>query len=202
MPAPTPRLTIGIDFDNTIVCYDGVFHRLAVEQTLVPDTVPRNKNAVRDYLREAGREDDWTELQGLVYGCHMDEAELFPGVKEFFSAARTQGFAIQIISHKTQFPARGEKWDLHKSASLWLVTKKIEQPAYFLPTREEKLKTIAAAGCTVFIDDLPEVLGETNFPKGTKPILFDPNGSFAHEHFLRLRSWYDAMPLILELFPE
>ena len=49
---------IGIDFDNTIVCYDDVFHEVAREQGLIPNDLPANKGAVRDHLRAIGREDD------------------------------------------------------------------------------------------------------------------------------------------------
>ena len=32
----TLRMRIGVDFDNTLVCYDGVFHRAALERGLIP----------------------------------------------------------------------------------------------------------------------------------------------------------------------
>ena len=47
--------TIGIDFDNTIVCYHKLFHRLAVERSLIPVSVAVSKCAVRDYLLEQQR---------------------------------------------------------------------------------------------------------------------------------------------------
>ncbi len=43
-------MRIGIDFDNTIACYDGVFHKAAIERGLIPDDLDSSKNAVRDYL--------------------------------------------------------------------------------------------------------------------------------------------------------
>ena len=65
-------MTLGIDFDNTIVGYDQLFHRVAVERRLIPANLPPRKNDVRDFLRSQGREDDWTMLQGYVYGPRMD----------------------------------------------------------------------------------------------------------------------------------
>ena len=47
-------MIIGLDFDNTIVSYDELFHRVALEGGLVPGDLPVRKEAVRDYLREAG----------------------------------------------------------------------------------------------------------------------------------------------------
>jgi len=51
-------MVLGVDFDNTIVRYDDLFHRVAVERGLVPATVPARKNDVRDFLRQQGRERD------------------------------------------------------------------------------------------------------------------------------------------------
>ena len=76
-------MLIGLDFDNTIVSYDELFHRVALEQRLVPVETPVTKLAVRDWLRQAGREDRWTEMQGYVYGARMDEASAYPGLVEF-----------------------------------------------------------------------------------------------------------------------
>ena len=65
-------ILIGIDFDNTIVCYDGVFYETAVERKMIGcDSQCRSKEQVRDYLRGIGKEDQWTLLQGYVYGTCM-----------------------------------------------------------------------------------------------------------------------------------
>ena len=58
-------MRIGIDFDNTIVCYDRLFHRVALEARL-----DSRRLAVNPRLRCAttcarGREDAWTEMQGV-----------------------------------------------------------------------------------------------------------------------------------------
>jgi hypothetical protein len=45
----------GIDFDNTIICYDRLFHQIALEGGLIPRDLPAEKNAGHDYLREQGR---------------------------------------------------------------------------------------------------------------------------------------------------
>ena len=50
------NLRVGIDFDNTIVCYDEIFHRVALERELIPRDTPKNKESVRDYLRQVGKE--------------------------------------------------------------------------------------------------------------------------------------------------
>ncbi len=165
-------MIIGVDFDNTIVCYDGLFHKLAVEQGLIPRPasgcpVPAAKNAVRDYLRQIGQEDRWTELQGYFYGPGMAQARLYPGVVEFFDRCRREGVEVFIISHRTRHPFRGEQYDLHEAARAFLAAHGFDDPAriglppnhiWFHETKSEKIARINATGCTHFIDDLPEVL--------------------------------------------
>ncbi|MGH7075635.1 MAG: hypothetical protein ACREFD_15765 [Stellaceae bacterium] len=179
------QLRIGIDFDNTIVCYDDVFHKAARERELIPPDLPENKGAVRDYLRAIDREDDWTELQGYIYGKRMELARPFDGALEFIAGCVRAGIDVSIISHKTRAPYRGPSFDLHQAARDWLGAQGVFDPAriglpadhaVFELTKEAKLNRIAAAGCTVFIDDLPEFLNEPTFPRGVRRILFDPAG--------------------------
>ena len=87
-------MRIGFDFDNTIVSYDALFYRVAVEQSLVPTDLPQSKLAVRDYLRKVGNEDAWTEMQGYVYGARMNDAIAYPGAIEFMMLARANGIAM------------------------------------------------------------------------------------------------------------
>jgi phosphoglycolate phosphatase-like HAD superfamily hydrolase len=104
-------MRIGIDFDNTIVCYDGVFHAAALERGLIPADHPRDKNSVRDYLHGQNRHDAFTELQGYVYGTRMDLAALYPGVLNFIAAAKARGNEVFIVSHKTRHPFLGPRHD-------------------------------------------------------------------------------------------
>ena len=193
-------LVIGVDFDNTIVCYDALFHKVSRERGWIGDDVPVNKSDVRNYLRRVGREDDWTELQGYVYGARMSEADMFAGVAEFFQASQAVGHRLYIISHKTRFPFRGEQHDLHGAARRWLEQQgffdRLKLPpahVYFELTKQTKLERIAAVGCTHFIDDLPEFLGEPGFPAGVQRLLFDPNNLYREEtRFTRISDWAQA----------
>ena len=91
-------MLIGLDFDNTIVCYDRLFHRLAVERGLVTRYLPPSKQTVRDFLRVPGREDEWTELQGIPHCPRIPAAEPFPRVKEFLSQCRPLRVAVVAIA--------------------------------------------------------------------------------------------------------
>lgn len=176
-------LIIGVDFDNTIVCCDGIFHRAAVERGLIPVDAPADKTLIRNRLRTEGREGDWTELQGYVYGALMREAPPYPGVEDFLIRCVQCGARVFVISHRTLHPYAGPEYDLHAAARDWLSRHGFHDPArlnldpdhvFFETTKQLKLDRIAAAGCTHFIDDLPEFLSEPAFPAGVARILFDP----------------------------
>ena len=193
---------IGIDFDNTIVCYDKVFHKVAVDNGLISPDVSPGKNNIRNYLRQTGNEDEWTRLQGLVYGARMDEAEMFEGVFDFLYWCRQHEIQVSIISHKTRHPYLGPKYDLHLSALQWMETQGFFEPnrcglsreqIFFELTKFDKINRIADTGCTHFIDDLPELLLEPSFPKNVTSILFDPNNSCPSEFpFRRVSSWSEV----------
>ena len=178
------KTVIGIDFDNTIVCYDEVFHKVALELNLIPANIPTNKESVRNYLRKIGQEDAWTELQGYVYGMRMNDAFVFPGLINFLNTAKRKDISIYIVSHKTLNPYLGPKYDLHKAAREWLNHQGFFEPnsigldlnkVFFELSIDEKIKRISTMECQYFIDDLPEIFLKENFPKEVNKILFDPH---------------------------
>jgi len=197
-------MLIGLDFDNTIVRYDRLFHRLAVERGLIPASLPATKQSVRDFLRATGREDDWTELQGIAYGPRIVDAEPWPGVLEFLGRCWDAGVQVAVVSHKTKHPYRGEKHDLHRAAHRFLETHGLydlglSRDRVFLElTLAEKLARIGSLRCSTFVDDLPEVLSERAFPVGVQKVLFDPaNAHAAHSDGSRVTSWIQCGDVLL-----
>ena len=190
---------IGIDFDNTVVCYDHAFHEEAAQRGWIPADLPATKDHVRDFMRLHGNEDGWTELQGYVYGPYMSNAPPFRGVLEFLTRCRQRRIPVCIISHKTPYPFQGPRYDLHQAAQEWLEAHGFFDPlgiglvaeqVNFELSKEEKLGRIGAMGCTHFIDDLPEFLSEPRFPDGVERILFDPNDRHSTDYrFRRAKSW-------------
>jgi hypothetical protein len=196
-------MILGLDFDNTIARYDALFHHLAVERGLIPDSLPATKTAVRDHLRRANREDDWTELQGLAYGPRIVEAEPFPGCLTVLEQLAAGPDTLHIVSHKTRTPYRGEPHDLHAAARAFLKHHGISPrliPAdrvHLCLTKADKLRQIATLRCDAFVDDLPELLGEADFPAGCRRILFDPaNVGRTAEIDARIDRW-SAIPATL-----
>lgn len=197
-------MLIGIDFDNTIVRYDRLFHTAASELGLITADVPVSKLAVRDVLRASGREDAWTELQGQVYGPRLREAEAFEGFADFLRHASAGGHECVIVSHKTRYPYLGPRFDLHAAAEDWIATYLVEQGkrliddgrVFFHETKQEKLARIGTLGCAVFIDDLPEILQAEGFPRSVRGILFDPDNH--HEGWTsdRASDWFQLEKML------
>lgn len=196
-------MRIGVDFDNTLACYDGVFHAIAVERGLIPADLATDKTSVRDYLRAQGQDAVFTELQGYVYGPGMQHVRLYPGAADALRTFVAAGHAVFLISHKTRTPFAGPAYDLHDWAWRFLAMQQlIDAPGApfraedidFELTREAKLARIASRDCTMFVDDLPELLASPAFPPATRPILFDPEsnypgGAWQGRRFERCSDW-------------
>jgi len=178
------EMRIGLDFDNTIVCYDEAIKVLASKLLNLPTMVARTKMGVRDYLREHEGEEVWTAFQGELYGPGMKYAKPFKGAISTMQKLKKAGHELYIISHRSRRPYAGKPHDLHKASSEW-VTRQLQSVGlfkpvgetnfvYFLETRREKIIRIKELQCNVFVDDLAEVLTAGDFPEITKKILFDP----------------------------
>jgi hypothetical protein len=184
---------IGIDFDNTIVCYNATFYQVALERQLIRpiDSEPfAGKKRIRDMIRQLpDGENRWQELQSLVYGTRMREAVLIEGIREFVLMGRAQACQLYIISHKTEFANVGNPPpSLHQAAFAWMEHHHFfeetglgfsRSDVFFGSTRAEKLDHIRRLGCTHFIDDLEEVFLEPGFPAAVQRILYAPQGTEA-----------------------
>lgn len=198
-------MIIGVDFDNTIVCYDKVFHSIAVKNGVIPKNVPPVKDEVRNYLRKHGKEEAWIELQGIAYGPSTLDAIPFDGVIDFFMNCKKKKIKAYIISHKTLHPFRGSKYNLHEYAQKWLEENGFYNPkkiglsknhVFFELNKEDKIKRIVKQRCTHFIDDLPEFFAEEKFPSNVVRILFDPNGKCKDISFECIASWHEMVKKI------
>ena len=176
-------MRIGLDFDNTMIRYDGVFREAAIERGLVPADFSGNKQQVRDSIRLLpDGEQRWQALQGYVYGRGIGGATLFEGLGDFLRRARAYGDIVLVVSHKTEHGHFDpDRVNLRQAALRWMERQGFfaEQgfslaPAniHFASTRLEKLSRIGDLACDVFIDDLAEVLSDPEFPGSVRRILF------------------------------
>ena len=106
---PSGPIKLGLDFDNTIVCYDAAIEVLAEEMFDLPPEVPRTKLGLRNYLRAEGREPEWTVFQGELYGPGMRHAQPFEGAIETMLqlvAARLQAWTNHFLRMGPPSPGR------------------------------------------------------------------------------------------------
>jgi hypothetical protein len=193
-------LRIGIDFDNTIIAYDDVFRAAAAASGLIAPGFAGNKQAVRDAIRLLpDGELAWQRLQGQVYGKGIGGATVVAGVETFLRRCRAEGCAVAVVSHKTEYGHFDpERVNLRQAALDWMAGQGLlggdhgvaRADVYFEGTRAEKLKRIAALSLTHFIDDLPEVLTDPDFPSGVARILFADDAPDAVD-YVRCPTWRD-----------
>jgi hypothetical protein len=197
-------MRIGLDFDNTIACYDSAITKLAEEMFELPDLVPRTKLGVRDYLRMQDREVEWTAFQGELYGPGMRYAQAYEGAIETMLELNALGHELFIVSHRSKKPYAGTPHDLHAAARAWLKETVqshglfINDQVFFLETRDQKVQMIKELGCEIFLDDLPEVLEAAQFPTATRGILFAPDCSNENisTHHTTISQWTSLPALI------
>lgn len=195
-------MIIGIDFDNTIVCYDNVYKKIVSDANLVPPNIPANKAGVKKYLIEQGQESKWTELQGAIYGPLMKYAKPFPHVIQFIQEQLRHNHKILIISHRTEYPILGPQYDLHEAAREWIKNNLKHGSGnliqddfiFFNTTKENKITKIIQSDCDCFIDDLPEILDLIK-SNSIKKILFSPDEKISTK-YPTATSWEEVISLI------
>lgn len=178
-------MRIGIDFDNTIAGYDGVFGPVARELGLITDGIGGSKNQIHDALwNREDYEQAWQRLQGQVYGKFMGRAKMMDGVDRFLADCRDRRETVFVVSHKTEFGHQDSDCvNLRDAALAWMTDHGFFDAAgfaipkknvFFEATRREKIARIAALDCTYFIDDLEEIFLDEAFPVGVKGVLYGP----------------------------
>jgi hypothetical protein len=198
MKAMTSRLHVGIDFDNTIIAYDEVFRAAAKQGGLIDASFVGRKQAVRDAIRLLPEgELAWQRLQGQVYGKGIAEARMIAGVEAFLRRCRTEGCAVVVVSHKTEYGHYDpDRVNLRKVALDWMAAQGLFDAialanVFFESTREDKLRRISALSLTHFIDDLEEVLTDPAFPPNVKRILFADAEQPATAPYIVCSTWRD-----------
>ena len=193
-------ITIGLDFDNTIVSYDMAIKKLADEKFGIRNS-NLTKNDLKKQLIQKFGEDEWTKFQGYLYGPGMEHAIPYKGSVEVIEKLHFSGkYKLLVISHRTTVPFLGEKYALHTYARNWIkqhtsLEEILGQEAInFFDTKEKKIRAIAENNCDFFLDDLPEILTHNLFPKFTTGILFEPVVS--NEYSLRISNWSDLVRFV------
>ena len=202
-------MRVGIDFDNTIVNYDQAFITIAKEWNIIPkNTLLKTKLQLRNYLlNELKNEEKWMKLQGYIYGKGMSYAELMPGFFEFLKKTYIKDIPIFVVSHKTEYGHFDEdKINLRQVALQWIKNQGLfaknsslkQNDIYFESTRIEKISRIKQLKCTHFIDDLPEVLLDEQFPMEVKRYLFSSDSNNRNSNFSICTNWEELQKVLLK----
>ena len=186
----------GFDFDNTIIDYQDIFFKVALLEKLVPKSLNKDKNSVKSFLNAKGLENEFTRIQGLVYGEKIQLANPTNGIVKFLLNIKKQSSnKLIIISHKTKYPYIGKKINLRDSARNWIKNKLKsnnedlfdQENIYFESSIEEKINRIKKLNCQYFFDDLPTIINK--LPSDIKSVLYDPNNSFEGCCEKRITNW-------------
>lgn len=168
-------MRIGVDLDNTLINYDGIFYHAAQERNLISNLKETSKSAVKSYIQQHYSDDCWTELQGIVYGETIQYAKAYENAVNVLQHWVDLGYELFLVSHKTKFPIIGEKLDFHDAAIRWMDINGVTpffSNIHFCATKDDKVTQINELELDVFIDDLPSVLLHLQFPDETTRILF------------------------------
>ena len=174
------KIKIGIDLDNTIICYDVAFQLAAKKFGLFLNGDGYSKKNLRDCIRQKkGGEVQWQRLQSHVYGEGIDNAHVFTGFHRFLWRCNQSGIEVEIVSHKTEYGHFDEdKISLREKANTFLSNNLIDNnflivdKITYTNTKDEKLDYIKSNNFDFFIDDLIEIIEELTLISDYQSILF------------------------------
>ena len=158
-------MIFGFDFDNTLINYDKIFYSIAVKRLLIKKKIKKNKSSIKKILFREKKIKEWTKLQSEVYSRGIYKATPNEKLILLLKFLKKKKIKFYIISHKTKFPYRGKKIDLHKISKDWLKINIFNKKNrlgnckyYFESTIKKKIQRIRKLKITHFVDDLSEIL--------------------------------------------
>ena len=194
-------MRLGVDLDNTLICYDDVFLSGARELNLVPKSWIGDRFQVRAYVRDQKNgETSWQRLQGQVYGRWISRAKLFPGVYRFLWRCNFRKITVDVLSHKSEYGHfDNEEVALRQVARQFLMEQGILSEhgeslinsIEFFSEREEKIERIVGKKFDLFIDDLPEILEHVEIADKTETLGFDPTNTSDFSVSEKVGSWIE-----------
>ena len=197
-------IRLGIDFDNTITNYDGVFSKVAVSENMISKDTSHAFNTkvdVKNYLININEEEKWTELQGLVYGKYIKFAKPQKNLIQTIKLLTEADIFLCIVSHRTKFPFIGEKTNLHDAARQWLNENLFQLISdtniYFEETIENKVKRANSLNLDFFVDDLPKILLNEKLSQNITKILYKPEKSIKNKNLIEAQDWSEVGDIIL-----
>lgn len=200
-------MRIGIDLDNTLICYDFAFLSAARAKNYVSEKYIANKDDLKKEILLIHGMEAWKGLQGYVYGQGIDEAIPFPNAFECLSKLKKSGHELFVVSHKTIYGHYDDKKIALRDAAMeWLIDNEFigengvidKEKIFFCSSREDKILKIISMNFDLFIDDLYEVLSDPLFPNIEK--IYFSGSSNKTEYFYTLKSWYEIENFLISQY--
>lgn len=174
------KYKVGLDFDNTIICYDDVFHTIALKKGWIKKDFPHSKVLVKEFLVKEDHNDlRWQELQAEAYGEEIFTAHFYPEALQVIKTLKDLGHELHIVSHKSEYSHLRKEVNLRQKALEWMEQNKLLEiippsNVHFAADRNQKVEKIKNLGIDFFLDDLLEVLEHPQFPSSTLRFHFTP----------------------------
>ena len=194
-------MKFGFDLDNTIINYRESCKKYAIsigEPNL--DTVVKLKKFL---LEKDPASLEWNKAQSWIYTEGLELACLNENLVDTFCYLKTQGFEIEIHSHKTTIsPKSSGSVKLREPMKEWLKKSEIsifldiERDVYFYESQNLKIQGIKDSGVRYFVDDLVAVFENPNYPREIKSFLIGDltrKKSFYEQisNFSQLQKWLE-----------
>ncbi|MBL4865619.1 MAG: hypothetical protein JKY67_04505 [Pseudomonadales bacterium] len=193
-------MRVGIDFENTMVDYDGLFYQLALERKDVdfdPSISLTNpaptKETLRDQLINNGLTHRWLELQKIVYGSRVLEAMPYTGLIRFLALCKEHSVECVLVCHHSprvfknaNFNEMLLAWLSKYGVSKYLHGQSLTEKLYISSTQEDMAQLVSKLGCTHFVSNGMSLFGLEEFPAGVSRFLFDPKMRKGHSDLLHL----------------
>lgn len=181
-------MRIGIDLDNTILDYRGLFHETALEKGWINEHCPDTKEGVKAGLKLLARNAEeaeyrWQKLQARVYGPLIHKAKVYEGFRDFILLARERNIPVLIISHKTETSNVDRRVKFRTAATQTLARRRFFKPIHangygfspeditYCDRQFDKIWTISEKKVTLFIDDLEAVFRNGAWTRDVSAVL-------------------------------
>ena len=199
-------MRVGIDIDNTLICYDKASSLAKKTGFDVPSSASKQETKA------------WFHKHGYMKNLQFFKVRFMENSSfwrtylrrcaHFIADAIRQGHQLYLVSHKTKYPIKGHQVDLHEAAINFLSEQNIvcnQKPntvplnhVYFAQTLESKVQKIADLNLDFFIDDLLVVLTHEKFPETSRPIWFSSEKTCNNNpQIQRCESWVSIYNEIL-----
>ena len=196
------NLKIGVDLDNTIATFDELILKICTDLHIDVPICCRTKASISRYLKDSGKNKEWTDIQAAIYGPKMHEAKVAAGFPKFVETAIAKNCTLTLISNRSFYAAHDfdKKYNLHESAKNWINTHlpNIFNHTHFEPSASEKIRIASELKFDFFIDDLDEMVSSIDVRYACIKVDYEQS-DYGHAQMTDAKSglnWFDITKII------